>query len=109
MSTLDERNAAYWDSLCGWAMAQEMEMTGDEREDLRRFDAAYLEYYPYLLDYIKPNELAGRDVLEIGLGYGTVGHLLALCGARYIGVDIALEPVALMRRRLSFVADTAEA
>ena len=105
MATLEEQNAAYWDFLCGWAMAQEVPMTGDPRQDLRLFDTAYLDYYPYLLDYIDPKALARRDVIEIGLGYGTVGQLLALAGARYVGVDIALEPVNLMHRRLEYLGD----
>lgn len=97
----DQANASYWDSLCGWALAQTVEMTGEFQEDLRRFDATYLDYYPYLLDYIDPPALADRDVLEIGLGYGTVGQLLALARTRYVGLDVAAEPVELMRRRLA--------
>jgi SAM-dependent methyltransferase len=104
--TVDQQNAAYWNSLCGWALAREVPMTGDPHQDLRLFDAAYLDYYPYLLDYIDPKSIAGRDVLEIGLGYGTVGQLLAVAGARYVGVDIALEPVYLMQRRLEYLSDS---
>ncbi len=44
----------------------------------------------------------GQDarVLEIGLGYGTVGQLLAQAGAVYHGLDIAAGPVEMMRQRL---------
>jgi SAM-dependent methyltransferase len=101
----DESNAAYWDMLCGWALAQQVEMTGDELEDLRRFDDAYLAYYPYLLDYVVPQALRGKDVLEIGLGYGTLGQVLAVTGARYVGVDVAQEPVALLQRRIAGLGD----
>ena len=41
--------------------------------------------------------MAGRRVLEIGLGYGTVAELLARAGADYHGVDIADGPVAMAR------------
>ena len=96
---LDEANARFWDMLCGWSMAQAIGITGDEREDLARFDQAYLAYYPYLAPYFE-ERLAGRRVLEVGLGFGTLGQLLAERGAEYHGVDIAAEPVSLMRRRL---------
>ena len=85
--------------LCGWSMARAIGITGDEREDLARFDEAYLDYYPYLARYVDEH-LAGRRVLEIGLGFGTLGQLLAERGAEYHGVDIAAEPVSLMQRRL---------
>jgi SAM-dependent methyltransferase len=104
-STADRKNAEYWDMLCGWALAQDVELTGDEVEDLRRFDAAYLDYYPYLLDYIDPPALRDKDVLEIGLGYGTLSQLLALAGARYVGLDVAQEPVALLERRIASLGD----
>lgn len=97
---LDERNARFWDMLCGWSMARAIGITGDEREDLARFDQAYLDYYPYLSRYVD-DDLAGQRVLEVGLGFGTLGQLLAERGADYHGVDIAAEPVSLMQRRLA--------
>jgi ubiquinone/menaquinone biosynthesis C-methylase UbiE len=39
-------------------------------------------------------------VLEVGLGYGTLGQLLASRNADYYGADIAEGPVANMSRRL---------
>jgi SAM-dependent methyltransferase len=44
-----------------------------------------------------------REVLEIGLGFGTVGQTLAARGARYRGADIAAGPVAMMRDRLRWL------
>jgi SAM-dependent methyltransferase len=105
----DESNAEYWDMLCGWALAQQVEMTGDELEDLRRFDDAYLAYYPYLREYVDPPTLRDKDVLEIGLGYGTLGQVLALTGARYVGVDVAREPVELLQRRIAGLGDRVSA
>ena len=99
---LDERNALFWETLCGWSMARAIGITGDEREDLARFDRAYLDYYPYLSGYVD-GDLAGARVLEIGLGFGTLGQLIAQRGAEYHGVDIAAEPVALMQRRLEMI------
>jgi len=96
---IDESNAAFWNMLCGWNMAREAGITGEGEDDLRRFDELYLRFYPYLEHYV-PADLTGRKVLEVGLGYGTLGQLLASRGANYWGVDIAAEPVTVMRRRL---------
>jgi SAM-dependent methyltransferase len=99
---LDESNAAFWDTLCGSSLARSVGITGREPDDLRRFDEVYLARYPYLQRYV-PQDLSGRKVLEIGLGYGTLGQLLAERGADYHGADIAAEPVAMMRKRLEWL------
>jgi SAM-dependent methyltransferase len=97
---LDKSNAEFWDTLCGWSLARSAGITGDSPDDLRRFDELYLAYYPYLGRYVDGKALAGKKVLEVGLGYGTLGQLLASLGADYHGVDIAPGPVAMMRTRL---------
>jgi SAM-dependent methyltransferase len=97
--TIDRSNTDFWDTLCGWNMAREAGITGDGADDLRRFDELYLSYFPYLTDYV-PTDLSGKQVLEIGLGFGTLGQLLASRGAEYHGVDIAAGPVSVMRRRI---------
>jgi SAM-dependent methyltransferase len=97
---IDERNAAFWDTLCGSDLAQRAGITGQAPNDLRRFDGLYLEHYPYLRRYL-PARLDGEKVLEVGLGYGTVGQLLAERGADYYGVDIAAGPVEMMRLRMA--------
>jgi SAM-dependent methyltransferase len=72
-------------------------------ERLRRFDRAYLEYYPYLKKYVAKEELAGKRVLDLGLGYGTLGQLLVEAESDYFGADIAVNPVAMMRYRLKLL------
>src|SRR5262249_23172725 len=67
------------------------------------FDEVYFEYYPYLTRYL-PNDFQGRQVLEIGLGFGTLGQAIATRGAEYHGVDISPGPVAMMRKRLQWLA-----
>ena len=63
-------------------------------ESLARFDRAYLDIYPYLERYLPWH--SGERLLEIGLGYGTVGQLLAQRGTDYHGLDISPGPVAMM-------------
>jgi len=97
---IDESNAAFWNTLCGWNLAGDAGITGRDPGDLRRFDELYLGFYPYLERYV-PADFGGKKVLEVGLGYGTLGQLIASRGAEYHGVDIAAEPVAVMQERLS--------
>jgi SAM-dependent methyltransferase len=104
---LDRSNAEFWDTLCGSNFARSIGITGREPEDLRRFDAAYLDRYPYLARYV-PRDLTGKEVLEVGLGFGTLGQLLAERGADYHGADIAAGPVAMMRKRLEWLGRPTE-
>jgi SAM-dependent methyltransferase len=106
---LDSANAAFWDELCGTRFAREQGVIDNTAESLARFDRAYFDFYPYLAGYA-PVDLSGERVLEIGLGYGSLGQLLAERGADYHGLDIAPGPVAMMRERIgrAGLADPAE-
>jgi SAM-dependent methyltransferase len=97
---LDQQNAEFWDELCGSGLARQLGITDASPESLRRFDTAYFDLYPYLREYVPKERFNGKKVLEIGLGYGTLGQLLASRGADYHGVDIAPGPVAMMQDRL---------
>jgi SAM-dependent methyltransferase len=102
-SAIDQRNKAFWDELCGSGLARSLGITEITPASLARFDDAYMAYYPYLTSYLADLPLEGREVLEIGLGFGTVGQILAGRGARYHGADIAAGPVAMMRDRLRWL------
>lgn len=65
-------------------------------------------YYPYLGRYLDRLSVDGRETLEIGLGFGTVGQILAARGARYHAADIAPGPVAMMRDRLRWLGKPAD-
>ena len=86
---VDQRNAAFWSELCGTGMARALGITGESPDALQRFDDAYFGFYPYLAGYVDRFDVSDRAVLEIGLGYGTLGQYLAEQGARYHGLDIA--------------------
>ncbi|MCC6146925.1 MAG: class I SAM-dependent methyltransferase [Anaerolineaceae bacterium] len=98
-SEIDQLNASFWNELCGSAFAQSLGITDRTPASLKRFDAAYLGYYSYLLGYIRPGEWTGKQVLEVGLGYGTVGQTLLSSGTNYFGVDIAANPVKMIQYR----------
>ena len=106
---VDRSNAAFWDVLCGWKLAESAGITGRGEDDLRRFDRLYLDMYPYLLPYVDGEPLAGTRVLEIGLGFGTLGQLLAERAGEYHGLDIAQEPVAVMKQRLEWLGKDPDA
>jgi len=67
---------------------------------LKKFDDWYFAFYPYLFTHIPFEEMRDKDVLEVGLGYGTVSQRIAESGARYQGLDIAAGPVSMANHRL---------
>jgi SAM-dependent methyltransferase len=99
---LDSANAAFWDELCGTRFAREHGVSDRSPQSIARFDRAYFDFYPYLPGYA-PADLHGQRVLEIGLGFGSLGQLLAERGADYHGLDIAPGPVGMMRERITRV------
>lgn len=99
---LDQANTAFWDELCGTGLARSLGIEAVDPDALRRFDAEYMRIYPYLEHYLERDRVKGQRVLEIGLGFGTVGELLAQAGAVYHGIDIAHGPVEMMRQRLAW-------
>lgn len=97
---ISSRNSSFWDELCGSQLAKSLGVTDDSTASLKRFDDWYFDFYPYLFDHIPFQDLSGKDVLEVGLGYGTVAERLALSGCRYTGLDIARGPVDMANHRL---------
>ena len=97
---VSDRNAAFWDELCGSHLARQIGVADASPEALARFDRAYLDLYPYLLDYFPREAVHDRRLLEIGLGYGTLSEALARRGADYHGIDIAAGPVRMVQARL---------
>lgn len=108
MSSIDDSNKDFWDQLCGSTLARRLGIVDDSVENLRKFDHWYFDFYPYLFDHIAFDEVAGKKVLEIGLGYGTVSGKLMESGANYHGLDIAGGPVAMARHRAALLGKAAE-
>jgi SAM-dependent methyltransferase len=97
---LDQQNSSFWNELCGTGAAQRLGITDSSKESLAKFDAWYLDDYPYLLPIVQPGRMKDKKVLEIGLGYGTLGQQIAQAGADYTGMDLAQHPVDHMNLRL---------
>ncbi len=100
-NNIDRLNSQFWTELCGSSLARQLGIRDHSLESLRRFDEAYLDFYPYLLEEVPLHRFSGRKVLEIGLGYGTLGQKIVEQGAEYAGLDIAEGPVRMMKHRLS--------
>lgn len=102
-SVLDEKNSAFWDELCGSSLARGLGITQITPETLVKFDKAYMDIYPYLPPYVTGENLEGKKVLEIGLGYGTLGQYIINRKCEYYGLDIAKAPVGMMINRMRFL------
>jgi len=100
MSDIDQANIAFWDELCGTHLADVLGITDALPASLKKFDDWFFDFYPYLFDHVRLSELSGKDVLEVGLGYGSVSQKIAEGGARFCGLDIAPGPVEMVRHRL---------
>lgn len=98
---LDEANARFWNELCGTGLAKHLGITDQSEASLRKFDDSYFGMYPYLLPIVRPQEMTGKAVLEIGLGYGSLSQKLAEAGADFTGMDIAAGPVRMVNDRLT--------
>ena len=96
-----EKNINFWNELCGSAAAKMLGITDASLEALKKYDEWYFDYYPYLFSHIPFDSLRGKEVLEVGLGYGTVSQRLAERGASYTGLDIAPAPVSMVNHRLT--------
>jgi SAM-dependent methyltransferase len=97
---IDQRNVEFWDTLCGTVLAQSLGINDRSPESLRKFDQWFFDYYPYLDRHIPYAAMKGKDVVEIGLGYGSVAQKIAAAGAVYRGLDIAPGPVEMVDYRM---------
>lgn len=98
---VSNENSRFWDELCGSQLARHLGIHDSSPQSLKKFDEWYFDFYPYLNSHIRFEDLAGKKVLEIGLGYGTVSQKIAESGAVYQGLDIAPGPVAMVNNRLA--------
>ncbi len=99
-SDISEKNSKFWDELCGSHLAKHLGVVDDSAASLKLFDDWFFDIYPYVEPALHLPDLAGKRVLEIGLGYGSVGQMLAAHTGEYNGLDIAAGPVNMMNRRM---------
>ena len=92
---IDNENDAYWSELSGTRAAVKLGITPGDPNGHVVFDEWFFWYYPYLADtsIIPWPQLKNKRVLEVGLGYGSVGRRAIQCGALYTGLDVAKGPI----------------
>lgn len=100
MPTIDEQNRAYWDELCGSNLAAVLGIGDASPASLAKYDESFFYYEPWFFDHVPLAQFDGKDVLEVGLGYGSLAQKIAESGARFTGLDIAQGPVEMVRHRL---------
>src|ERR1700733_13505498 len=99
-SSIDEVNRKFWDQMCGTVAAKGLGLVDNDAVTLKKYDHWFFGFYPYLEQFIPFRDLAGKDVLEIGLGYGSVSQRIAAAGGNLTGLDIARGPVHWLEHRL---------
>ena len=99
---LHKNNSEFWGELCGTGLFKNLGLNGINEVSLKIFDDAYFKMYPYLRDkYLNQIDMSS-DVLEIGLGFGTVGNYLFDKCRNYTGIDISSGPVYMMKKRIEY-------
>lgn len=98
----DLNNSNYWAELCGSRATYKLGISAGNEDSVKVFDDWFFEYYPYLLNgsLIDLENMKGADILEIGLGYGSVGRKLSQISNSYLGIDISSGPVEFLNRTL---------
>jgi SAM-dependent methyltransferase len=102
---MDERSVqSFWqDHACG--DAQVGGLHGRFRDDYEEFFTEYDRFRyqnePHLAAAVDALNVAGKQVLEIGLGQGADAERLIRNGARWSGVDLTAESIDRVRTRLT--------
>jgi 2-polyprenyl-3-methyl-5-hydroxy-6-metoxy-1,4-benzoquinol methylase len=91
-------NSTYWNEPCGIVQADRMNLSTQNIEDLEKYDKWYLNFYPYLPEYLSKLDLKDKVCLEIGIGMGTISRLLRENVRQLDLVDIAPQPLQLAER-----------
>jgi ubiquinone/menaquinone biosynthesis C-methylase UbiE len=99
----------YWDELCGTAAWNALGLKEVCPSTLEIFNRWYLDdFYPYLAKYLGEVSQTS-NILEIGLGFGTVGQYMFNRCTNYTGVDFAQGPVGMMNQRIEYCCKKATA
>jgi len=97
---IGKMNNEYWTYLCGSRATKKLGIEPADPIGVSKFDSWFFSFYPYLNDSsIVPWSRIGKlDVLEIGLGYGSMSRRLAQASKSFICCDISKGPVSFVRQ-----------
>jgi SAM-dependent methyltransferase len=99
-ASVDAANRQFWEDLCGSHLASTLGTIDGSPTSLAKFDEWYFAYYPYLIDFLQEQRWRDKRVLEVGIGYGSVGERLARTAGEFTALDIAITPIVGMQARL---------
>jgi SAM-dependent methyltransferase len=103
--TLKQDVHDFWNrASCG----EELYLSGTTREGYQAQAAERYRLEPYILDFARFEETAGKEVLEIGLGLGADHQRFAEAGAKLSGVDLTAMAVEHTGRRLAHFGLTSD-
>lgn len=95
---LSSDNAEFWSEPCGTQAFKQFALEQTPlAEQLEAFDNWYFGFYPYLLKYLESLPIEGAEVLEIGIGMGTVSRYLASRAKQLTCIDIAPGAIKFVR------------
>ncbi|MBP6447515.1 MAG: class I SAM-dependent methyltransferase [Saprospiraceae bacterium] len=97
-----ESSKLFWEELCGTYAFNRLGLKEINRENIILFDDYYWNYYPYLKKYLSIPEIEKKNVLEIGLGFGTVSQYLFENAKSYVGVDFSINPCNIVNQRIAW-------
>ena len=107
-----EANKAWWeDKPMRYDWREGLASDKETRDFFREIDERFLLSVEKFLPsrsipfdaLIRFDTLGDRDVLEIGMGHGSVGQLLAQYARSYTGIDLTEEATNMTRRRFTFL------
>jgi SAM-dependent methyltransferase len=86
---INQENSDFWSEPCGTNALINLGLSDNPLGNITKFDEWYFEFYPYLLELLRDIDLENANVLEIGIGMGSVTRLLSQKAKKLTCVDIA--------------------
>lgn len=86
---VDQANANFWSEPCGTNALINLGLADNPLDNMAEFDDWYFRFYPYLLQLLEEIDLKNSNVLEIGIGMGSVTRLISKKAKNLTCIDIA--------------------
>ena len=97
---INDKNSEFWSEPCGTWLSNSLGLEAGIEAN-QAYDTSYFKFYPYLKKYLKVGK--GEEVLEIGLGSGTVSEYLMQKEVIPTFLDIAPGAIAKVKSRAELI------
>jgi SAM-dependent methyltransferase len=97
---INQENSDFWSEPCGTNALINLGLSDNPLGNITKFDQWYFDFYPYLLELLRDIDLENANVLEIGIGMGSVTRLLSQKAKKLTCVDIAPGAIDFVRKTL---------